>query len=194
MKLSKYRHRILQLIISVVVFTCVTSLSYAQTFDPNLHIEYQNRLLTLSAQQADLKNILLEISNKTGIYVRFPSSLKKQITTKMSHVSLRKALVKLLKGTNYAIIYSGSGKNHAVVSKVFVYTKSERPRISGRSIFQDKSQDNRIAARIKTYEKRIELMNKKLSHLDENSRIAKRYVKQIRAYEKNIENLKKRIR
>jgi predicted RNase H-like nuclease (RuvC/YqgF family) len=108
----------------------------------------------------------------------------------MSRVSLTKALVKLLKGTNYAIIYSGSGKNHAVVSKVFVYTKSERSRISGRSI----SQDNRLAARIKTYEKRIELMNKKLSHLDKNSRMAKRYVKQIRSYENIIENLKKRIR
>lgn len=190
MKLSKCRHRLLQLIISVVVFTCVTSLSYAQTFDPNLHVDYQNRLLTLSAQQSDLKNILLEISNKTGIYVRFPSTLKKQITTKMSHVSLRKALVKLLKGTNYAIIYSGSGKNHAVVSKVFVYTKSERPMIPDRSI----SQDNRLAARIRTYEKRIDLMNKKLSHLDKNSRIAKRYVKQIRSYENIIEKLKKRIR
>ena len=173
-----------------MVFWCVTSLSAAQTFDPNLHIDYQNRLLTLSAQKADVKNILLEISNKTGIYVRFPSSLKRQITTKMTHVSLRKALVKLLKGTNYAIIYSGSGKNHAVVSKVFVYTKSERSRISSRSI----SQDSRLAARIKTYQKRIDLMNKKLSHLDKNSRIAKRYVKQIRSYENIIENLKKRIR
>jgi hypothetical protein len=190
MKLSKYRHRIFNLIISVMVSTSVTSLSYAQTFDPNLRIDYENKLLTLSAQQADLKNILLEISNKTGVYVRFPSSLNKQITTKMSRVSLTKALVKLLKGTNYAIIYSGSGKNHAVVSKVFVYTKSERSRISGRSI----SQDNRLAARIKTYEKRIELMNKKLSHLDKNSRMAKRYVKQIRSYENIIENLKKRIR
>ena len=108
----------------------------------------------------------------------------------MSHVSLRKALVKILKGTNYAIIYSGSGKNRAVVSKVFVYTKSNRPMISDRSI----SQDNRLAARIRTYEKRIDLMNKKLSHLDKNSRIAKRYVKQIRSYENIIEKLKKRIR
>ncbi len=190
MKLSKYRHRILQLIISVMVFTGVTSLSYAQTVNPNLHIEYQNRLLSLSAQQADLKNILLEISNKTGVYVSFPSALNKQITTKMSHVSLSKALVKILKGTNYAIIYSGSGKNHAVVSKVFVYTTSKRSGISGRSI----SQDNRLASRIKTYEKRIELMNKKLSHLDKNSRIAKRYVKQIRSYENIIEKLKRRIR
>ncbi len=190
MKLSKHRHRILQLILSVMVFTSVTCLSYAQTFDPNLHIDYQNRLLTLSAQQSDLKNILLEISHKTGIYVRFPSSLKKQITTKMSRVSLRKALVKILKGTNYAIIYSGSEKDHAVISKVFVYTKSEKSRISGRSI----SPDNRLAARIRTYEKRIEMMNKKLSQIDKNSRIAKRYVKQIRSYENIIENLKKRIR
>ncbi len=168
---------------------CPASLSHSQTFNPNLHIDYKNNLLSLSVQKADLKDVLLELSAKTGIYVKFPSSLKKQITTKMFHVSLNKALSKILKGTNHVIIYSGSGKNQAVVSKVFVYTKAKRSMISGRSI----QQENIIASRISTYEKRVQLMNKKLSQIDKNSRLGKRYSKQISAYENMIENLKRKI-
>jgi len=168
---------------------CVTSLSFAQMVNPNPQIDYQNNLLSLSAQKADLKDVLLKLSAKTGIYVKFPSTLKKQITTKMFHVPLNKALSKILKGTNYAIIYSGSGKNQAVVSKVFVYTKAKRPMISGRSI----QQENIIASRIRAYEKRVRLMNKKLSQLDKNSRIGRRYSRQISAYENIIENLKRKI-
>ncbi len=169
---------------------CVTSPSYSQTFNPNLQIEYKNNLLSLSAQKADLKDVLLKISSETGIYVKFPSALKKQITTKMVHVSVSTALSKILKGTNYAIIYSGSGKKQAVVSKVFVYTKTtESPRVSGRSMPQEKI----IASRIRAYEKRVRLMNKKLSQLDKNSRIGKRYSRQIRAYENIIEKLKRKI-
>ncbi|MGA8178462.1 MAG: hypothetical protein WB792_00280, partial [Desulfobacterales bacterium] len=93
----------------------------------------------------------MKLSAKTGIYVKFPSSLDKQITTQLVHVSLRKALSEILKGTNYAIIYSGSGKNQAVVSKVFVYAKAKKSMISGRSI----QQENMIASRIRAYEKRV---------------------------------------
>jgi hypothetical protein len=189
MKLTKNRGRFLQLFISVIYLTCATFLSYAQTFNANLHVDYKNNLLTLSAQKADLKNVLLEIAEKTGIYVKFPSSVKKQITTKMFHVSLSKALSKILEGTNHAIIYSGSGKNQAVVSKVFVYTMAERSRISGRSA----PRENIIASRIQAYEKQARLMKKKLSRIDKNSTIGKRYSRQIRAYENIIENLKRKI-
>ena len=174
----------------------ITSLTHAQTLTPNLHIEYKNNLLTVTAQKADLKDVLLKLSDKTGIYVRYPSSLKKQITTELIRVPLSKALLKILEGTNHVIIYSGSGKNRAVVSKVFVYRKSKRSyrkskrsRISGQSI----SQEELIASRIKSYEKRLELMNKKLSGLDKNSRLGKRYSRQIRSYENVIKNLKRKI-
>jgi hypothetical protein len=189
MKLKQYRYKFLQRFISVMMLTGVTSLTYAQTLPPNLRVDYKNNLLTVSAQKADLKNVLLKLSDKTGIYIRFPSSLKKQITTELFRVPLSKALSKILEGTNYAIIYSGSGKNRAVVSKIFVYRKSKRSRKPGQSI----SQEALIASRIKTYEKRIELMNKKLSQLDKNSRIGQRYLRQVKSYETIIENLKRKI-
>jgi predicted RNase H-like nuclease (RuvC/YqgF family) len=107
----------------------------------------------------------------------------------MLHVSLSKALSKILKGTNHVIIYSGSGKNQAVVSKVFVFTKGKRSRISGRSTHRE----NLIASRIRSYEKQLQLMNKKLSQLDKNSRLGKCYSRQIKAYENIIEKLKRKI-
>jgi hypothetical protein len=109
LKFNKRRRGFLQLFISVMYLTCAVPLSYSQAFSPNLHIDYKNNFLSLSAQKADLQNVLMKISEKTGIYVRFPSSLKKQITAKMVRVSLWKALSKILKGTNYAIIYPVQG-------------------------------------------------------------------------------------
>jgi len=189
-KLNTNRHKFIQLFIITMYLTSVISFSDAQTFNPNIHIDYKDNLLTLSVQKADIKNVLLKLSEKTNIYVVFPNSLKKQITTKISGVSLSQALSKILKGMNHAIIYSGSRKNRASVSKVFVYMKSKRSGISRGSIPREKQ----ISARIKSYERRLESLNKKLSRLDKNSRIGKRYLRQIRSYQNVIENLKRKIR
>jgi hypothetical protein len=187
LKLNKNRHGVLQIFISVIFLICVSSLSDAQTFNPNLHIDYKNNLLTLSVQKADLKNVLLKLADVTGIYVTFPSSLQKQITTELTNVPLGEALAKILKGTNHAIIYSGSGKNRAVVLKVFVYKTSKSSRISEPSM----PQEDFLEKRIRSYENRITLLNKKLSGLDKNSRLGKRYLNQIRSYEQSIEKLKR---
>jgi predicted RNase H-like nuclease (RuvC/YqgF family) len=165
-------------------------MSHAQTINPNLNIEYKNNLLTLSAQKAELKNVLLNLSNKIGIHVRFPKSLEKQITIKMSGVTLREALSKILKGINHVIIYSGSKKNRAMVSEVYVYMNSKKSIIPSRSASHQKS----IAARIRSYERRLKSLNEKLSKFDKNSRQGKRYLRQIRSYENIIENLKRKIR
>jgi len=189
-KLNTNRHKFIQLFIITMYLTSVISFSDAQTFNPNIHIDYKDNLLTLSVQKADIKNVLLKLSEKTNIYVVFPNSLKKQITTKISGVSLSQALSKILKGMNHAIIYSGSRKNRASVSKVFVYMKSKRSGISRGSIPREKQ----ISARIKSYERRLESLNEKLSQLDKNSRQGKRYLRQIRSYENIVENLKRKIR
>ena len=108
----------------------------------------------------------------------------------MSDVSLSIALSKILKGMNHVIIYSGSRKNRAVVSEVFVYMKSKRSIASSRSTPREKQ----ISARIRSYERRLEFLNQKLSRFDKNSRQGKRYLRQIKSYENIIEKLKRKIR
>ena len=190
MKLNTNRHKFLQLFIFLIYFTFATSWAYAQTFNPNLRIEYKNNLLTISAENADLKNVLFKLADKTGISVRFPHSLKKQITIKMSGLSLDEALSRVLKGLNHAIIYSGSRKNRTVISEVLIYNKSKRSRISSRA----RPREKQIASRIRYYERRLRSLKKKLSQFDENSRQGKRYIRQIRSYENIIENFKRKIR
>ena len=204
MKLTTNKIKFLHIYIYIILFTSVISLSYAQTSDQNLRLIYKNNLITISAQNADLKNVLLKLADKTNIIVRIPNSLKKQITITLTENSLdRKALVKLLKGTNYAIIYSGEKNNRTVISEVLVYNESESSEVSNRSEYSNRNINNSIqkprgkkidrSRLIKILERRLENLNKKLSLGNISSSQRERYLKQIRAYENKIEQLKREI-
>jgi hypothetical protein len=160
-------------------------------------------LITISAQNADLKNVLLKLADKTNIIVRVPNSLKKQITIKLSENSLDEALSRILRNMNYAIIYSGVKNNRTVVSEVLVYNKSESSKISNRSISREKNINDRIkkprdenidrSRLIKSLERRLKNLNKKWSLGNISNSQRERYLKQIRAYENKIEKLKREI-
>jgi predicted RNase H-like nuclease (RuvC/YqgF family) len=186
---NQIRYKFLQLFIFLIYFTSVNSSIYAQASNIKFRIDYKNNLLTVSAQHADLKNILLKIADKTGVSVRFPSSLKKQITIRISGLSLEETLSRLLKGINYALVYSGSRKKRAIVSEVFVFKKLERSRISRRT----RVRERQLSHRIRNYESRLKSLKKKLSKVNKNTRQGKSYLRQIRSYEKTLENLKKKI-
>ena len=201
MKLTTNKIKFLHICIYIILFTSVISLSYAQTSNPNLRLIYKNNLITISAQNAHLKNVLLELADKTNIIVRVPNSLKKQITITLSENSLDEALSRILRGMNYAIIYSGEKNNRPVVSEVLVYNKSESSKISNRSKPRDKNNNSRIktpsnkniVSRIKLYENRLKTLNEKLSVGNASSKVEERYKKQIRVYEDQIEKLKKKL-
>ena len=189
-KLDINKIRFLQLFMFLIYLTSVTSSIYAQASNIKLRINYKNNLLTLFAQNADLKNVLFEIADKTGIYVRFPSSLKKQITIKISGLPLKETLSRLLKGINYAIVYSASRKNRVIVSEVLVFKKLERSRISSRT----RVRERQLSHRIRYYERRLESLKKKLSKVNKNTWQGKSYLRQIRSYENTLRNLEKKIR
>jgi hypothetical protein len=203
MKLNTKKIKFLHLCIYIIFFTSVIPLSYAQTSNPNLSLIYKNNLITISAQNADLKNVLLELADKTNISVRVPNSLKKQITIKLSKNSLDEALSRILKDMNYAIIYSGEKNNRTVISEVLVYNKSESSKISDQSTSRDNSINDRIkkprgkkinrSRLLKSLERRLKNLNKKLSLGNISSSQRERYMKQVRAYENEIEKLKREI-
>jgi hypothetical protein len=191
MELNINRHKLLQLFIVIIYFTFVISLSSAQTFKQNLRIEYNKNLITISAQNADLKNVLLKLAKKTNIMVRFPDSLEKKITIKLSKQSLNEALSRILKGLNHAIIYSASKKNRTVVSEVLVYNKSKSYKVSNRS--KPRGRKINRSRLLKSLERRLKNLNKKYSLGNISSSQRERYLKQIRAYENKIEELKREI-
>ena len=173
-------------LIVLVFSTPADFLLYAQNSNQKLSLNYDKKLLSLSAIDADLKNVLLKIAEETDIHVWFPNSLNKKISIETGKISLSAALQKLLTGLNYAIIYSGPSGKDAKISKVFVFKKSKKSRGLRRN-------EQQIANRIRTYKKRIGSLKQRLSKIDANSNRAKGYFRQIKRYEKNIVNLENQL-
>lgn len=166
----------------------------------DIQVSYQDQLLSIKAQEADIKAVLLRISDETGVFVRFPKSIEKQISVELTDTTLAKALKKLLRGLNHAIIYAPLKKNQgARVAQVHVfeeakgssarsYSSSSRP-----SSNSNRNQDI-VARRIENYEQRIESLNARLSKLDADSPQAKRYTRQIQSYQRTLERLREQMR
>ena len=160
--------------------------SYASDFSSkNYKLTFQNNLLSISAENADLKNILTDIAKTKGVSMRFPDSMDTKITIKISESTLQDVLERLLKDFNYSIIYSSSKKRDKI-SDVFIFMQNkETP--------QMRAKDNRIANSIKSYERRIESLKNSLSRVGENSTRGRSYLNRIRSYERRIETLKRQL-
>ncbi|NIM98048.1 MAG: hypothetical protein GTO24_08225, partial [candidate division Zixibacteria bacterium] len=91
-----------------------------------LHIEYNQDLLTLSVENVNLKHVLTAMAEETGITVWYPRDLEKPITTEFNDLPLQQGLRRILRGMNYALIYSPSTtdkKRGEVPAGVYVLSK-----------------------------------------------------------------------
>jgi hypothetical protein len=177
-----------------VFFICGGILIHSNTFAQDYRISYDNGLLTLSADKADIKTILLSISKKTNVFIQYPSKLKKQITIKLSNVSIRNALSRLLKGQDYAIIYTASKKhNNESISEVYVLPEQWGNRKPAR--YQPRvRRENRMERSLRNYERRLDSLRNRLTKVNQRSREGRRILGQIRSIEKTIERLQKKLR
>lgn len=163
----------------------------AATAESRLQFELRDNRINLSADKADLQRILQKLNEKTGILIRFPRVLQKTITLELSGVTVEKALLKILKGLNYAIVYSmPADANKVQVSQVHIFSSYKgraRARQSARRIKQ-------IENRIISYEKRIRTAQQRLAQVPQNSAAAKRYQRKIASYQRTVERLERQIR
>jgi hypothetical protein len=185
-QLRSHKAGLILVLLALVFLIPSNYLLYAQNSHQNLHLVYDKKLLSISADDADLRNVLLRLAEETGILVWFPSSLNKKISIKTQKIPLGEAVQKLLKDLNYAIIYSGPSGKEALISKVLVFKKSKKSAAL-------RGKERRLANRIRTYKKRIEALQTQLSRIDANSNRAKKYFRQIKRYEKNIVNLENQL-
>ena len=159
---------------------------HAQSSDQKLSIRYHNNLLTISAKDADLSNVLIKLAEMTDIYFSIPVALHKKVTIRKNGISIKEALQFLLRGLNHAIIYSGPSKNRVAISEVFIFKKAKTPQqVTGSEI--------QIANRIKAYQRQIETLKMTLSKIDENSSQGRGYLRAIKVLEKNIERLEQQL-
>lgn len=174
----------------LLVFACLAQIiltfytSCAQASSADIQVTYQNQRISISAKDADIKNILLKIAEKAQIDVQFPSSINKTVTMKRKEISLKKALQSLLRGLNHVIIYSKKSKSKSRISQVLVYSGSTGSRISSAS-------ERRIARRIQSYERQIDSLRTRLAKMDRSSRRGQTYEKRIQQLEKKIEQLER---
>jgi predicted RNase H-like nuclease (RuvC/YqgF family) len=155
----------------------------AQRSYQELIIDYQNEILTLSAIDVDLKDVLSRLAAETNINVYFQKALQKNITIEIDGASLKDAVTRLLKGYNHIILYSGKSKKQAEVSNVIVLAKkTKRPTHSS-------AKARRRTNRIRSYERQIKTLKVRLSKIDANSRQGKRYAARIRNLENRVERL-----
>jgi hypothetical protein len=156
-----------------------------------LNVQFSGNRLNLSAVDADIQSILLRISEETGIFIQFPLALKKKMSLTLSDIKLEKALKRLLKGLNYATVYSISNDTHTVhVSKVYIF-----------EAYKETAQSRRLARmqrqnqiRINQYEKRIASIKRRLEKVPQDGPVGRRYRRQIQNYQKRIDRLEQQIR
>ncbi len=155
-----------------------------------LQMDYEDKKLSLTTKDADLKSILLRLSREVGIGVWFPQSLNKRLTVELSGVSLERALKAILKGVSYATIYSRSRKTSKIrVSEVHVFRESKRRT----TIWHSVGKSSRIESRINYYEKRLKSVQDKLDRAASGSALERRFQRQTRSIERTIARLKQQI-
>ena len=180
--------------LTLLLTTVYSSSLYAESTNPNILISYKENVLSIRANDADLKKVLFELADETNINIQLPLSLDKKITINRSGISLNEGLEDILKDLNYVILYSGLKNNKPLITKVIVFPMSKiSTSLTAGEIQQANSEkqstnrEEQSANRIKFYERQIESFKKKLSRIDENSRRGKQYSKQIKRLEKLIE-------
>jgi hypothetical protein len=175
-------------LITIALFHMVVRCSPAdaQLASTTLRMSFDNRLLKIEAENADIKDVLTKLASTADIAVEYPVTLKKAITYHRQGVSLRHALKQMLIGINHILIYSGTNPNQASISKVMVLGKAEGRKPAS-------AQERRLARRIKTYRRQIDAIKHRLSKIDANSSRGKRYLRQIKRIEGNIERLERQL-
>ena len=182
--------------------TIESSSIYAQSNNQKMLISYKNDLLSISTKDADLKKVLLKLSDKTNINIKLPVYMDKKITINKNGISLGEGLEYILKNLNHIILYSGIKNNKPMISRVIVLSESKKSTKltasrtqaansetqAASSLIQLPNSEMQAADIIKGYEKQIEILKKKLSTTPENSKRREPYIKRIKILEKFIEN------
>jgi hypothetical protein len=163
----------------------------ASAIGSTLQLKFRNNRLSISADEADIQTVLLRVSEETGIFFRFPKALQKKISISLSAVTVENALKSILKGLNYATVFSASdSRNNVQVSKVYIFKGYKETARTRRLARRERLNQNRI----NRYKKRIASIQRRLDKVSPNSAAAKRLNNQKRNYQKTIDRLERQSR
>lgn len=154
----------------------------AQVSAQDFRIRQRDGRFSISATDASLNNVLLNLADTAGITVRMSKAVDRRVTIEQAGLSLKALLERLLKGLNHVIIYSGKSRQEATIAKVLVLSRA-RPKAPLSAA------GKRLSSRIKSYERQVDSLKRALARHDASSRQGKRYLQRIKALERSIRRL-----
>jgi hypothetical protein len=167
-------------------------LSPVEARDQTLDISYERGFLSVSAENAELEDVLTAIANKTGISVDAPEQLNEVITIYFKDIPLEEGLHRILKDINHVLFFSSSGGKTGKegVSGVFIPPDE----LKGRSPRRSSSPSS--PRRVKPREERPEVAEDELPpevpEIDEEPEedpVLERYENQIDQLEQQLETV-----
>jgi len=94
---------------------------------PTAKVTYKAGLLTISAENVSLSDVLHEVSTKTGATIEFPDgSATEPVFTNIGPGRVRDILATLLNGTKFNYVMLGSGNSSNALDKI-VLTQGDQP-------------------------------------------------------------------
>jgi hypothetical protein len=91
-----------------VLFFISTVLSSGQAQDLRPRVTYEKGLLSASARNIDLKELLAMVAERTKIQISSPEPIQKTVTVEFSNLPLEKGLSLILKDVNHIFMFSQS--------------------------------------------------------------------------------------
>jgi len=174
------------LLVFLFLMSC-TFLHWVPVYGSTLQLHVQDNLLSLEAADADLSAILQRLGEAAGIDFKFPKELEKKITLQISDVRLETALKRILKGLNYATVYSvAASGDSSRISAVYIYGKHK----GGSRASQSTIRESEAQHSISDYEKRIRVVQQRLDRVGRDSQAGRRYQEEIENYQRLIERLR----
>ena len=181
-----------EILFIAMIFLLSLSPALGQDQDLELLVEYNRGLLTLSVENVSLKHVLTAVAEQTGISVWYLRDSGKPITTDFNDLPLQQGLRRILRGMNYALIYSPSTetKREGVPSGVFVLSKQRRrSRQTFRPSAQPTTLEERRAAAIESYRRRLDILEQQMARVGMKSPRGQAIQRLIHQFERLTEKL-----
>lgn len=96
----------------------------------NMKIVFEEGVLSVSLKEADLKEVLKEISRQSNVEITFNEPIKEKVTLEFANLPLERGLRRLLKNQNYFFTFTKKRKEtvdkgaHYVLSRAVLLKKS----------------------------------------------------------------------
>ena len=109
--------KILAAVLFVLMFAAADEPASNISAEPELVVEFQNDLLTVQAEEVPLLILLAQIEEKSGIEIelRDEKAAVKAISVDLKNLAPARALEEILRGLNFAYLYSGARLARVIV-------------------------------------------------------------------------------